>query len=201
LCLLNPAVLVVSGLSEVLGALGQILLSYLVHMHSRLRYLRQGQVHVGPITWEVLPHLWDSPLLAGGCPKRAGSEDVTGPVIRMANPALASRGAFAVVSLRSHRRRASRLGNCRPHAIGSGSRRRCTFGSRNHLRRATGDLPPSCCRIRKPLSSRLRIGESPPSHLRIGSPPRLRIWDRLLVAQLEAAAASRSCGTATAACA
>jgi hypothetical protein len=55
LCLLNPAVLVVSGLSEVLGALGQILLSYLVHMHSRLRSLIQGQVHVGPITWEVLP--------------------------------------------------------------------------------------------------------------------------------------------------
>jgi hypothetical protein len=56
LCLLNLAVLVVSGLFEVLGALGQILLSYLVHMHSRLRSLRQGQVHVGPITWEVLPH-------------------------------------------------------------------------------------------------------------------------------------------------
>jgi hypothetical protein len=55
LCLLNPAVLIVSGLSEVLGALGQILLSYLVHMNSRLRSLRQGQVHVGPITWEVLP--------------------------------------------------------------------------------------------------------------------------------------------------
>jgi hypothetical protein len=55
LCLLNLAILVVSGLSEVLGALGQILLSYLVHMHSRLRSLRQGQVHVGPITWEVLP--------------------------------------------------------------------------------------------------------------------------------------------------
>jgi hypothetical protein len=55
LCLLYPAVLVVSGLSEVLGALGQILLSYLVHMHSRLRSLRQGHVHVGPITWEVLP--------------------------------------------------------------------------------------------------------------------------------------------------
>ena len=54
LCLLNPVVLVVSGLSEVLGALEQILLSYLVHMHNRLRSLRQGQVHVGPITWEVL---------------------------------------------------------------------------------------------------------------------------------------------------
>jgi hypothetical protein len=54
--LLNPAVLVVSGLSEVLGALGQILLIYLVYLHSSLRSLRQGQVHVGPITWEVLPH-------------------------------------------------------------------------------------------------------------------------------------------------
>jgi hypothetical protein len=47
LCLLNPAVLVVSGLSEVLGAFGQIMLSYLVHLHSRLRSLRQGQVYVG----------------------------------------------------------------------------------------------------------------------------------------------------------
>jgi hypothetical protein len=56
LCLLNSVVLVVSVFSEVLGALGQILLSYLVHMHSRLRSSRQGQVHVGPITWEVLPH-------------------------------------------------------------------------------------------------------------------------------------------------
>jgi hypothetical protein len=55
--LLNPAVLVVSGLSEVLGALGRILLSYLVHLPSRLRSLRQGQVHVGPIAWEVLPQL------------------------------------------------------------------------------------------------------------------------------------------------
>ena len=54
LCLLNLAILVVSGLSEVVGALGRILLSYLVHMHSRLRSLRQGQVHVGPITWDVL---------------------------------------------------------------------------------------------------------------------------------------------------
>jgi hypothetical protein len=57
LCLLIPAVLVVSGLSKVLGALEQILLSYLVHIHSRLRSLSQGQVHVGPITWEVLPQL------------------------------------------------------------------------------------------------------------------------------------------------
>ena len=53
--LLNPAILVVSGLSDVLRAIGRILLSYLVHMHSSLRSLRQGQVHVGPITWEVLP--------------------------------------------------------------------------------------------------------------------------------------------------
>jgi hypothetical protein len=45
--LLNLAILVVRRLYEVLGALGQILLSYLVHMHSRLRSLRQGQVHVG----------------------------------------------------------------------------------------------------------------------------------------------------------
>jgi hypothetical protein len=57
LCLLNLAILVVSGLSEVLGTLGQILLSDLVHMHSRLRSLRQGQVHVDLITWEVLPQL------------------------------------------------------------------------------------------------------------------------------------------------
>jgi hypothetical protein len=54
LCLLNPAILAVSRLSGVLGALGQILLSCLVHTHSCLRSLRQGQVHVGPITWEVL---------------------------------------------------------------------------------------------------------------------------------------------------
>jgi hypothetical protein len=57
LCLLNLAILVFSGLSEVLGTLGWILLSYLVHIHSRLRSLRQGHVHVGPITWEVLPQL------------------------------------------------------------------------------------------------------------------------------------------------
>jgi hypothetical protein len=55
LCLLNLAILVVSGLSGVLGALRRILLTYLVHMHGRLRSLRQGQVHVGLITWEVLP--------------------------------------------------------------------------------------------------------------------------------------------------
>jgi hypothetical protein len=56
LCFLNPAILAVSRLSGVLVALRQILLSYLVHMHSRLRSLRQGQVHAGPITWEVLRH-------------------------------------------------------------------------------------------------------------------------------------------------
>jgi hypothetical protein len=48
LCLLNPAILVVSGLSEVLGTLGQILLNYLVHMHSHLRPLRQGAGACGP---------------------------------------------------------------------------------------------------------------------------------------------------------
>jgi hypothetical protein len=55
LCLLNLVILVVSGLSGVLGTLGRILLSYPVHMHSHLRSLRQGQVHAGLITWEVLP--------------------------------------------------------------------------------------------------------------------------------------------------
>jgi hypothetical protein len=53
LCLLNPTILAVSGLFRVLGTLEQIMLSCLVHTHSRLRSLRQGQVHVGPITWEV----------------------------------------------------------------------------------------------------------------------------------------------------
>jgi hypothetical protein len=56
LCLLNHAILAISGLYEVLGTLGQILLSCLVHMHSRLRSLGQRQVHVGSITWEVLRH-------------------------------------------------------------------------------------------------------------------------------------------------
>jgi hypothetical protein len=55
-CLLNLAILAVSRLSGVLGALGQILLSCLVHMHSCMMSLRQRQVHVGPITWEVLRH-------------------------------------------------------------------------------------------------------------------------------------------------
>jgi hypothetical protein len=55
LCLLNHVILVVSGLSGVLGTLRRILLIYPMHMHSRLRSVRRGQVHVGPITWEVLP--------------------------------------------------------------------------------------------------------------------------------------------------
>jgi hypothetical protein len=42
LCLLNPAILVVSGLSGVLGTLRRILLSYPVDMHNRLRPLRRG---------------------------------------------------------------------------------------------------------------------------------------------------------------
>jgi hypothetical protein len=37
LCLLNLVILVISGLSGVLGTLERILLSYPVHMHSRLR--------------------------------------------------------------------------------------------------------------------------------------------------------------------
>jgi hypothetical protein len=48
--LLNLVILVISGLFGVLGTLGRILLSYPVHIHSRLRSLRRGQVHVGPIT-------------------------------------------------------------------------------------------------------------------------------------------------------
>jgi hypothetical protein len=75
LCLLNLAVLLVSGLSEVLGTLGQILLSYLVQMHSHMRSLRQGQVHVGPITWEVLPQRACN-ALAHSTPAAAGSSPV-----------------------------------------------------------------------------------------------------------------------------
>jgi hypothetical protein len=71
LCLLNLVILVVSGLSVVLGTLRQILLSYLVHMHSHLRSLRQGQVHVGPITWEVLPQCGSSAVVIGGGLARA----------------------------------------------------------------------------------------------------------------------------------
>jgi hypothetical protein len=62
--------LAVSRLSGVLGALGQILLSCLVHTHSCLRSLRQGQVHVGPITWEVLRQSAtrpDGPILYSDC--------------------------------------------------------------------------------------------------------------------------------------
>ena len=84
--LLNPAVLVVSGLSDVLGAIGRILLSYLVHMHSRLRSLRQGQVHVGPITWEVLPHLESE--LASQC--MSDLLELQGPLLENALLALAS---------------------------------------------------------------------------------------------------------------
>jgi hypothetical protein len=82
--LLNLAILVVSGLSDVLGAIGRILLSYLVHMHDRLRSLRQGQVHVGPITWEVLPHLvWCGPVRIQFCsPPRRGPDAATWPTAR-----------------------------------------------------------------------------------------------------------------------
>jgi hypothetical protein len=50
LCLLNLVILAISGLSEILGTLKKIMVSCLVHMHSRLRSLGQRQVHVGPIT-------------------------------------------------------------------------------------------------------------------------------------------------------
>jgi hypothetical protein len=64
LCLLNLAILVVSGLSGVPRTLERILLSYLVHMHSRLRSLRQGQVHVRPITWKFCHSFHDKALSA-----------------------------------------------------------------------------------------------------------------------------------------
>jgi ABC-type maltose transport system permease subunit len=57
LCLLNRVILVICGLFEVLGTLRQIMLSYLVYMYSRLRSLGRGQIHVGPIIREVLPHV------------------------------------------------------------------------------------------------------------------------------------------------
>jgi hypothetical protein len=89
LCLLNFAILVVSGLSGVLGTLRQILLNYPVHMHSRLRSLRQGQVHGGPITWEVLPHCVRKPGTTGSITRKLrGSlakiirEGVSGPLSR-----------------------------------------------------------------------------------------------------------------------
>jgi hypothetical protein len=41
LCLLNLVILVIGGLSRVIGTLGQILLSYPGHMHSRPRSLRR----------------------------------------------------------------------------------------------------------------------------------------------------------------
>jgi hypothetical protein len=68
--LLNIAVLVVGGLSDVLGAIERILLNYMVHMHGRLRSLGQGQVHVGPIPWEVLPQMTLAELLTHGFLKK-----------------------------------------------------------------------------------------------------------------------------------
>jgi hypothetical protein len=84
LCLLNLEILAVSGLSGVLGTLGQILLSCLVHKHSRLRSLGQGQVHVGPITWEVLPQkTYKLPPFFGGNHYRPGC---THPFSEAASP-------------------------------------------------------------------------------------------------------------------
>jgi hypothetical protein len=82
--LLNPAVLVVSGLFDVLGAIGRILLSYLVHMHGRLRSLGQGQVHVGPIPWEVL--LWGTDIPWVHQKDKRPHKRPKGPIIRKVIP-------------------------------------------------------------------------------------------------------------------
>jgi hypothetical protein len=93
LCILNPAVLVVSGLSGVHGTLEQILLSYLVHMHSRLRSLRQGKVHVGPITWEV----WGTDIPRVHWKDKRPRKRPAGPIIRKVTPSWAWGGTSAKV--------------------------------------------------------------------------------------------------------
>jgi hypothetical protein len=102
--LLNLAILVVSGLTGVLGTLGRILLSYLVHMHSRLRSWRQGQVHVGPITWEFLPHgrdLWRRGRRARGCgARRGGHWSWRGPCCHRRRARHTCRGPFATARSR-----------------------------------------------------------------------------------------------------
>jgi hypothetical protein len=50
-------------------------------MHSRLRSLRQGQVHVGPITWEVLPHSSPWPKI------RPSSSSVRHPAVPLSSSA------------------------------------------------------------------------------------------------------------------
>jgi hypothetical protein len=99
--LLNLAILVVSGLSDVLGAIRRILLSYLVHMHSRLSSLRQGQVHVVPITWEVLPHpIREAKRARGGAKSTAAGSGKPPPAAKPAvlGPSKSSAGARVVAS-------------------------------------------------------------------------------------------------------
>jgi hypothetical protein len=50
----------------------------------------QSRIKTGPPLAKPPPCLWDLPPLAGGCLKHAGSEDVTGPAVRMVNPPRAS---------------------------------------------------------------------------------------------------------------
>jgi hypothetical protein len=121
---------------------------------------------------------------------------------RMMSQGLRCRGRTSRAPLGSHLRRASRSGSRCRCASGSWNCRRRATRSGIH-RRATGDMPPSCRRIREPLSLRLQIEETQSSRLWIGEPPpsRLRIWDRSSVARPEATAASRSRGTATVTCA
>jgi hypothetical protein len=80
LSLLNHAILAISGLSRVLGTLGQIMLSCLVHMHSHVRSLGQRQVHVSPIIWEVLPQSTSSSLQASR--SQSSTQDIEIVVLR-----------------------------------------------------------------------------------------------------------------------
>jgi hypothetical protein len=64
LCLLNPAVLVVSGLSEVLGALEQILLSYLVHMTPEVFETRAGACGPNNLGGSTTPLAREGPRLS-----------------------------------------------------------------------------------------------------------------------------------------
>ncbi|XP_035823411.1 uncharacterized protein [Zea mays] len=81
--------------------------------------------------------------VAGGYSKCAGLEDVTGPVVRMVNPAHAS----GEPPPGSHR--------CR--AFGLGSRCRCASGSRNR-HRATGSASHSRCTTRSESRYRHAFG-------------------------------------------
>lgn len=127
--------------------------------------------------------------VAGGWPKRATSEDVTGLAIRMVKPARASR---------SHRCASRKppmsclligesLSSCLQIKELSSSRRR--IGEPSSPRLWIGESLSSRLWIGKLSSSRLWIEEPPPSRLWIEepSPPHHRIWDQLQVAHPEAA--------------